>query len=141
MVRQRTANPLSPVRIWVPPPVDNPERSVVLQNPAQKRGFYILTVRYYRVNTICIPVPISILLFLRVQLWPTSWKSTSGCATTRRGWPFFTGSSRTRPTSRERRVSDWLADRGPLEILAILTCVLGWDILPKFLKAGIATLM
>ena len=31
--------------------------------------------------------------------------------------------------------------RGPLEILVILTCVLGWDILPKFFKAGIATLM
>ena len=28
-----------------------------------------------------------------------------------------------------------------LEALAVLTGVLGWDILPKFLKAGIATLM
>ena len=28
-----------------------------------------------------------------------------------------------------------------LGILAVLTGVLGWDILPKFLKAGIATLM
>ena len=28
-----------------------------------------------------------------------------------------------------------------LGALAVLTGVLGWDILPKFLKAGIATLM
>ena len=76
MVRQRTANPLSPVRIWVPPPADNPAQSVMLKSPAKKRGFCFLTVRRYPVNIVCIrritvPIPVPLFSIMRREtlLW------------------------------------------------------------------------